>query len=108
MKITLDRNVPLGAARLEGEIVATVRQWALDFPHELVALDGRVKALRREYAEGRNGMSQGKTMMHTAEIPQSLASMMNKKFGRFWSNPEVEPELWKLFKRNFTVGMIRR
>ena len=95
------RTFSIRSARLEGAVVALIREWAIAHPDELAALDKLVKAYR--YAS--NGMTDGGNMAHSAEIPVTLSLMMSLKIKRDWVS---DPEIWRIFKRNFVVGMVRR
>lgn len=100
-QIVHGNSFSIRTARLEGAVVALIREWATAFPNELVALDKLVKGYR--YAS--NGMTDGGNMCHSAEIPVTLSNLMATKIKRDWIS---DPEIWRIFKRNFVVGMVRR
>lgn len=86
-------------ARLEGAVVALIREWATAHPDELMALDRMVKGIRRET----NGISDHS--MYMAEIPVSLHHMIENRIKRGWTG---DPKIRSLVLSNFTVGCINR
>jgi hypothetical protein len=94
------KSVSVGQARIEGAIVALIREWAMAHLSELTNLERLVKHLRDD-----GGDRPGKNMMHMAEIPTSLHNRLKRLLGYDYLH---DPWLRKLVLRNFTVGLVNR
>jgi hypothetical protein len=68
---------------------------------ELVLFDRQMKRLRSE--QDNSGLSPKKELRHYGEVPQTLAIMMAKRFGKDWA---VDKKLLIHFFNHFRVGRV--
>ena len=99
-EIVSPKAFSIGTARLEGAVVALIREWATAHPSELLALERMVKNLRFV-----GGGQPSDHMMHMAEIPVSLHVQLQRLLGHEYHH---HYETRRLVLRNFTVGCVNR
>lgn len=94
------------ARRWEEDIAATIREWAIKFPDQLVAQDRIIKYMRREglYRKGWGGEAKKmEAACRYAEIPGTLYKMMIRRFGKNWMDKQ---DMLEAFFRHFKVGVV--
>lgn len=95
----------MGRARLEGVILETIRDWAVQNPADLVAFREQ-QNLRREELWRTNGISLGGNMRHVGEIPTRLVNMISKRIGnKDWL---FDPKTREIFYQNFPIGLVAK
>lgn len=97
-------NICIAKARLEGDIVRCIKQWAMSYPLALVAFDQQMRK-ERDGLHNEKGNSKEGTMKKIGEVPVSLHNMMGRWFGHDWMYQKVVRDL---FWQHFIVGKIYR
>lgn len=93
------------ARKWEEDIAATIREWAVKYPDQLVAQARITKFSRQEglYRKGWGGDGKMESAYRYADIPRTLFRMMILRFGRHWYDKQ---DMLEAFFRHFKVGVI--
>jgi hypothetical protein len=83
-------------------MVAAIKRWAMAFPHELTALEVKVKQMRQREHKS-NGISRDGNLRHVAEIPVTLVNFLRRVIAQDWDH---DPLTREMFYRHFKVGLV--
>lgn len=99
-EIITTKSLTIQQAKFEGAVAQCIRDWAIAFPHEVVALDRMTHEMRRDDSYHGNKKS---NMAHFAEVPVKLHRMMQRRFDIDWINRQ---DIARIFFRHFRVGLL--
>ena len=96
-------SVSISTAKSEGAILQVIKDWATNYPAELVAFKEQMRRLRDGLAHDgghghARGMSRGGTQLAKGEVPVTLHYMMQRRIDKDWLwNHELRNKFWRLF-----------